>query len=255
MSSESIQFLALDTSFPDADPRTSALSQSGLIRFIDDDDSNTIEAMNRFAGDLVNRFVIDERKINEIIEVLNGNPRLVTFDNTPYVLVDGTHPFTSPVEGVSPTSSNHLAPKGYVDDTVADLANTVQSLSSSLSDTATQIPAVRRSDWTEFEWMGGVKQVIDFTLATSVVNVEKVIAVYLMEELTLSDRRVYRQLYHGTSGDGLRVDDLWLADNNTVRALIPSTSSYSPGYPSTSDYGLISTPVSRRLRAIVIETT
>jgi hypothetical protein len=245
--------LSLDSSFPDSDPRNGAASQAGVIRFIDIDDDNTLASMNRFAGDLVNRSLIIERKVNELVELLNSNPQLTSFDSTPFVLTDGSHAFTGVIGGVTPTLSAHLSTKGYVDGAVGTLGSTVQEISTDLAETNAAMPTVRRSEWTVFTWQGGTKQVVDLLLTTAIDDLSKIISVVLMEELTSADESiVYRQLSHGTNA-GMRVDDIWVTDNTHVRVLLPSTSEFATGYAATSGYGSVANPTSRRLRAIVVE--
>ncbi len=256
--------LNLDQSLPDADPRTNASSLAGVLRFIDTNDDYTLDPMNRVCGDIAKRFFLHEGKINELVGLLNGQPTLTTFDNTPYVLTNGTHPFSNKVSGITPTLAAHLATKGYIDGLIGTTNGVVQALSATVLSLQETVPSVCRSTYTEFVWSGGTPQVFDLIVTPSVVNLEKIIAITIMEKLdvaqpTLSDPNpaavwVYRQLIHGTCGDGMRVDDTWMVDNSTVRVLLPSRSEYSPDYPSDSGYSAVANPRQRFLSAVVTES-
>lgn len=263
MATSPIAFLHHDPSLPNTDAFRDT-NTAAVIRFITAADPANIDVMNRFSGDLVQRFNLNEAKINELVSVLNSNPALSTFDNSNYVLCDGSHAFTGKVAGITPTTGSHLTTKAYVDNADSNLSTQISGNTDAIDDINRTLPLIRMSPWQEFVWSGGTKKVVDLTLSSAVSNADNVATITVLEKLDIAQPTisvpnptavwVYRQLFHGTTGDGLRVDDFWLQDLSTVRVLLPSTTSFSSGYPSSSGYAAISNPRQRFLRATVIES-
>lgn len=251
----SIQLLNFDTSLPDADTYRDT-NTAATLRFLTSADGNSILSMNRIFGDLTHRLLKDETKLNEVIIFLNSNPALQTFDNTPYVLTDGSHAFLAPISGVTPTAAAHLTTKNYVDTAIAAQGAAIQQNSDDIAALEAGLPFYRTSAWVEHVWNGAVKETKDLNLTTAVVDRDKVVSINLLEKLNvgtlLSPVWVYRQLMHGTSVDGFKIDDYWLRTASVVQVLIPNTTSFPQDYPVGANYNLVAV-VQRYLKAVVVE--
>jgi hypothetical protein len=261
-----LQQLNIDGSLPVSDA-FNATNANGIIRYITAADAKSLPAMNRLQGDIANRTLIIAAAINQVIQLLNAQPFLISFDNTHYVLDDGAHPFVAPVAGIDPTASNHLSTRNYVDLSIANLTTIFDGLAAQLSTLQIALPLYTFSPFTSYSWSAGAKTIVTLTLDNAVVNPANIIGMMLIEQLNigtlLAPVYVYRQLMHGTlggsngtgapgspAGDGFHVDDFWLSSLTTVTVLIPNLSSYATGYAS---YGL-QAPVARSLRAVVWES-
>jgi hypothetical protein len=266
-----MQVLSNDASFPPLADSYNGRNATGgftnhgaVIRWLSSADPRTLAAINRVFADVANRFQIDEAKINEIINAITSIPGLAPFDNSPYALVDGSHPFTAPVSGQDPTASGHLATKAYVDAQASGNAALIDAISTTVDALSTIQP--RMSGWVPFTWTAGFQQSIDLALTPIVTSPDNIVSIALLEKLNvgtlLAPVYKYHQLFHGTlggapaqagwpAGDGMHVDDYWLQDRGTVRVLIPSQSSYAAAAPS-SDYNLAA-PIQRWIKAVVSE--
>ena len=248
----SIQLLNFDDSLPDDEDRSANTAKT--LRFLTTADANSILPMNRIFGDLAARLLSDEEKINEIARFLNANPALQTFVNSGYALTDGSHAFTEPQGGVAPVAGADLTTKTYVDAAVAALAEDVTDNTDDITTLGASVPLFKKSNWTLHTWSGGTKEHLDLTLTSAIVDLNKVVSIQVLERLNLGGGVcVYRQLMHGTVGDGFRVDDAWILSTTVVRLLIPNTSNYPTGYPAATDYDLAEY-TERHLRAVVIAT-
>lgn len=255
-----ISILNFDDSLPNDDSFRDTNTPC-TIRYITGEDSVNLSVMDRVFGDIVFRMLAGETKINELVNFLNANPNFnngESFDNTIYILRDGTHAFTAPQPGVTPTLSAHLATKGYADGIVAALGATVNSQGTSITALQAAQPQVRRSPWTEHIWSGGTKAYIDLTLAVPVSSRDNVVSVVLMMKIDVATSGspvwVYREAQHGCTLDGIRIDDVWLVNSNLVRVLIPNTSSFATGYPNAAQYNL-QAPRQIFFRAVVTEVS
>lgn len=255
-----IKLLNLDGSYPVLDAyHDTPNAASGIIRFINASDPNTLDATNRLQGDIVHRFKLVESKVNEIITAaISGSLVRSTGENSAYVLRDGSAGFTKPAPGVSPTDPNHLATKEYVDSLIERVNEGLTELASDEGDSS--IPSLLVSGWTTHTWNSGSLQVVSLPVLLNgqsvSVDIDKVVGISLLERVNVavatvgnpspSPRWVIRQLTVGNQTFG--VSDIWL-ENNTVKAAIPNTAFYSEGYGSS--YAAIQSVSFRQLRAIV----
>ncbi len=246
---------------------------AGQIRYITPADPRSMDALNRLQGDIAHRFHLVEAGINALISLLNDQPQLISFDNTPYVLRDGSHALSAPLGSPAPTDAAHLTRKDFVEGLVTGLQNTVTGIldtqAASILSIQNSLPRYRWSNWTTYVWAAGTKVYVDLPLVVPVTNPGNVLIINLLERLNVGTVEVpeykYRTMMHGTlggtagtgtpgapAGDGMHVDDFWLQSEALVRVLLPNTSSYATGYSAGADYDLV-TPVARALRAVVVE--
>jgi hypothetical protein len=252
-----VRALNLDASFPVYDPYyDSSLSLAGTIRFINASDANKLPALNRLQGDIVNRFRLVENKINEIIQAAaNGLLTSDTFDGSIYVRVDGLTSFTAPVSGVTPTLSEHLTTKAYVDAANADLNRAITEFSEVLE--TINETSVHYSSWVTHTWQAGVKQVFSIPISPQVSDLDKIANINVLEKVNVSiptvgnpnpePRFIIRPITVGTRTP-FGVDDIWF-ENNTVKLAIRNTAFYTDGYDSS--YKGIQSVSFRQLRAVV----
>lgn len=253
-----ISLLNLDQSYPVYDPYNST-NTVGEIRYINASDANGLSAMQRYMGDVFNRSLIVEKKVNELISAVNGTSIFGSenFDNTPYVLTDGTHPFTAPVKGVSPTDPLHLTTKGYTDNADNLLSASIQSLDAVLNQVLLKIPLIRASNWLPYTWQAGAKTALTFTINQTYNDLSNLISMVLWERLNLgtvnAPNYVYQQLPIG-GNTGFKVDAMWVDDTQTsmVNVLVPNDVFYPSGYPSSSNYAQIQGFSERHLRVVLI---
>ena len=252
-----VRLLNLDSSLPSPDDyyNTSA-AQAGVIRFLNASDPQKLPAFNRLQGDLVNRFILIESKINEIIvAAANGEFSSDTFDGGLYSRIDGSTPFTAPVKGIDPILPEHLATKDYVDDLVQTL-NTSLTEFSEVLDTINET-SVHYSAWTTHTWQATVKQIVSLTISPVVTDVNKIVGINLLERVNVaiptvgnpspSPRFIVRHLTIDTKSP-FGVDDMWF-ENNTVKVAIPNTAFYAFGYDKS--YQSVQSVSFRQLRAVV----
>jgi len=254
-----ISLLNLDTSYPVADSYH-ATNTAGVIRYVNASDANALSAMQRYMGDSFHRIRLVEDKLNAVITSFNTNPYTSGFDDTTFVKTDGTHPFTSPIPGVTPTLSSHLATKGYTDGSVATVQSSVAALSTQVDHLESILPLVRVSDWVDYTWSAGEKTHLTFTLTPTKADITDVVLMSITERLNLgteeSPQYIYMQYVAGNSAN-FKIDALWLDDTNTdiLHVLIPNDVNYPDGYPAVSGYADLQAFSQRSLKAVVIHAT
>lgn len=241
-----LSLLNLDSSFPveDAFHESNTLGQ---IRFFTAADSMTLPALQRLQGDLVNRFILHEDKINDIVLAIADNPSLDDWDDTAYLKIDGTRAFTAPVGGIRPTEPAHLTTKDYVDEGVTNLNESLTSLNQALSN----LQGVRSisSIWVYSEWRAGQRVILELPLAEEIADETKILSVAVTEAIDVAQTGPESFIYRPVSAViGARVDDIWM-DQTTVKLAIPNNAIYPTGYPA--EYTGTMTPRARKYRATV----
>lgn len=242
-----IQFINHDKSYPYSDSfhDTNVASQ---IRFITVDDANSLAAHQRVQGDVVNRFIRIEDKVNEVITALNGS---LASGGTNFILINGSRSFTGAVSGIDPTIGSHLATKSYVDARAGDQSQAMANLAIELSSLSARTISVHTSTWITHEYQSGQMQVALFPISPLPIDLSKMLMLSICERVNIGTPSmpsyVYRQLHVGGSVFG--IDDAWIRDNGngSIEVAIPNTSSY-PNYVST-DLPLVE---SRELKATIL---
>lgn len=242
-----IQFINLDDSFPVEDDSHSA-NTTGTIRFIDASDANRLEAMQRQTGDFINRSILIEEKLNEVINAVNTTPGLV--DNDAFVLVDGSNPLTQPLIGVDPVLEKHLATKGYVDAGDQLQNQNMATLSLQIALIQSKLVTVHASDWITHTWNAGNGVKATFAVQPSGIELDEVLALHLFEKTNVhtvaNPRWVYRQ---AVLGGAFSVDDMLVrgSDRSSVEVYIPN----EVNLPDYGDSSLLNV-VERLLKVVVI---
>jgi len=250
-----MQLLNLDGSFPVADAYH-ATNTAGVIRFISAADPNTLSAHQRYQGDVVNRFRINEAKINEVIQAIVRHPVFSGWDDSAYTKVDGSRGFASPVSGVNPTDNSHLTTKEYVDNIATVMSDNVGSLEERL-DNFNQT-TVHYSDWVEHTWNASAKMRVSLPLSSSIPDLDKIVSITILEKLDTAspttaipnppEQWIYRQVPIGGTV-GAVVDDMWLDGSGNVNIVLPNTAFYKSGYDSV--YEATQSVRTRFYRAVV----
>lgn len=245
-----ISQLTLDGSFP-IDDVFHSVNQAGVIRFIDAEDSFTLPAFQRLQGDLVNRFSLHERKINELVQAVNQVPILSGWDDSAYVKANGSRGFIGPVSGRSPTADNHLATKGYVDEQKSAISESLQNLTQVLG-TLQGVRSVS-SIWQYVVWSASEKILITLPLEGTISDEEAIIGMNLMEAIDVADSGDEKFVYRPVGElNGAVVDDYWL-DGNSVKVLLPNRASFPTGYPA--EYQRLMSPRGKKYKATVFLKT
>ena len=245
--------LNLDQSLPNNDAwRIQNLA--GTVRWISTADARTIDVMNRVFGDIAWRDLLIQSTINQIINIITTSPSFTSFSDATFVKTDGSHALTGPLSSPSPVGATDLANKGYVDAGLSSLSGIIDNIATTLGNL--QVLTPHQSAWVPWLWnTAGLS--LDLPLATSISNPDNIVNIVVMERVNvgthMSPQYCYRQLMHGTSNDGVRMDDCWISSVNAVRTLLPGTSSYT-SWPESVQYNFTAA-VERSLKAIVWETT
>lgn len=252
-----LSVLNLDNSYPVTDAYH-ATNGAGTVRFIAADDEMRLDAVNRLQGDIQHKFVLMQAKVNELVLALNSNPALATFNSAPYTFVDGSHPFTAPVAGVSPTSAAHLTTKSYVDSFLGELQDVLDSNTLAVQELEQRMPKVVASAWTEHTWQPGVKQVLSFSMAPAIYNLNDILSISLLERLNVAQPTlanptptpiyVYKPLTGGTDY-GFLAEEMWVNAASELKVLVPNAVFFSSGYPANV-YGPLTSPQQRWFKAV-----
>lgn len=240
-----LSLLTLDGSFPIEDP-FHASNSLGQIRFFNAADALTLPALQRLQGDIVNRFLRHEAKINDIVLAIADNPSLDDWDDSSYIRADGTRPFTEPVAGSRPTSPAHLATKDYVDGEVVNLNESLTNINQALGN----LQGVRAvsTAWIYSEWRAGQRVILDMPLAEEISDESRILSIAVLEAIDIAQTGPENFVYRPISTIGARVDDVWM-DRTTVRLAIPNNAIYPTGYPA--EYTTTMAPRARKYRATV----
>lgn len=252
-----LEILNLDRSYPIVDPNH-ATNTAGTIRYITAEDPITLEVMNRLQGDIANRIFLVEDKVNEVIEEVTSDPTNTSFDNSPYALIDGSHPFVSPQGGVAPVQEDDLTTKGYVDGELTPFQELLDTNTLAIQEIEQTMPKIISSSWTEHTWTPGVRQQVDFTLSPSGSDFSDLIAVQLLERLDIAQVTeanpspdpvyVYRSL--GNSVYGFGITDFWVSEDSQLHVVIPNTAEFPTDM--AGDHLLLSSPRDRYLKAVAL---
>jgi len=241
-----LSLLSLDGSFPVEDA-FHASNSLGQIRFFNATDALTLPALQRLQGDLVNRFILHEAKINSIVLAIADNPSLDDWDDSAYLKADGTVAFTEPVSGARPTNPSHLATKDYVDGEVVNLNESLTNISQALGN----LQGVRSvsSPWVYSEWRAGQRVILSLPLSEEISDETKILSISVLEAIDTAQTGPENFTYRPVSAViGARVDDIWM-DRTTVKLAIPNNAIYPTGYPT--EYSATMTPRARKYRATV----
>lgn len=262
----SLSLISLDPSYPTQDTYRDT-NTAGIMRFIDATDSIKLPALQRMQGDLVHRDNLLAAKINEIVVEVKTNPAFPAFDNSPYILRDGTRAFLAAVSGVTPTAAAHLSTKEYTDTRDAEVLASVSDLQSTVTTYLASAAVPFYSPWYEHEWHSGQQDHVEMLLTipdgltpnyTEVSNVTVVerldIAQITVEDPSPDPIYVYQALTPGANY-GFKLDAVWLdPESGKVHVLIPNVENHV-AWSGITQYTNMQVPRTRHLRAIVTAPT
>jgi hypothetical protein len=255
----SISLLNLDTTYPVADSYHET-NTSGVIRYVNASDANGLASMQRYMGDAFHRVRLIEDKINSVIGSFNANPYTSGFDDSVYVKTSGANAITGVQIGVTPTATNHLATKGYIDTSIATVQASVAEVGAQVGTIQAQIPLTRVSDWVPYVWSAGSKTHLTFTLTPAKDDISDVALISIIERLNTGTEEepsyTYMQYVAGNSTN-FKIDAMWLSDSDgqTLNVLVANDVFYPGGYPESSGYNDIQEFSERALRAVVVHAS
>jgi hypothetical protein len=263
---ENLQLLNLDASMPSGyTAQETLVAASGAIRFIGLEDVNGLAAITRLTGDLLNRMKILETRLNTLTYVLKQNPSLAIFDNGSYVMTDGTHPLTQPLDVPNPSSGStgetHAVNRRYLELVADALEERIAVLEGTTTEEADPVGLLRyTSDWLEVSWTANVKELLSFTVTPILpaLDLNKIIGLTVAQRLdvALADAPTPNYIYRVLSSSGTRhgytIDDVWVEPPNTVKVVIPNKSLYPTGYDTSLGYESTTTFRKNELRIVVL---
>lgn len=228
----------LDDSLPGLNPTR---SPHGTVRYLGDDDHNTVETLNRVFGDLAHRDNLLAERLLEIEATIQGTQ------------VDPEN-IAMPVSPQNPTN------KAYVDRQDAAIARGVAIIGERLK--TLRAFTTMTSGWVQVPWKEQTaKERIDLVLSTADgepvqgldFNQVSGVVLFLRAEITdgSTTRYIYRVISPGAT-TGFKFDDIWITPPGTVSILVPYVSNF-PAYPPSAGYRMTQ-PSSIAVKAVLTST-